>query len=259
MPTTSIFLTGASSGLGRGLALHYAKAGATVFAAARRKDRLLELADEAGSAGGPGRVVPVELDVADIPALVAAVHEAERAAGGALDLVIANAGIGGDTPGKALDWTRVQQILHVDATAACVTLAAAAPAMVARDRGQLVAIASLAALGALPASAAYCASKAALSMFCDSLRIDLQQSGVAVTCVYPGFVKTELTAGNKHPMPFLLEADEAVRIIARGIERRKATVAFPLPLIAAIRAAGALPRPLYEALAGKLRPSRRPR
>ena len=253
----SVFLTGASSGLGRGLALHYAKQeGAVVFAAARRKERLLELADEVAAAGCEGRIEPVVLDVADVPAVAAAVREAERASGGALDLCIANAGIGGDTSGTAMDWVKVQQILHVNTTAACVTLAAALPAMVARGHGQIVGISSLAAFRALPASAAYCASKAALSTFLDSLRIDLRGSGVAVTCVYPGFVKTELTAKNKHPMPFLMELDDAVKVMSRAIARRAATVAFPLPLAAAIRTAGLLPRPLYDSLAAKIRPRR---
>ena len=241
MPTA--FITGASSGLGRGLALHYAKRGWTVHAAARRKDRLAELERE----GGPGRIVPVELDVGDLSALAAAVRAAEP-----LDLAVANAGIGRAMPAAKIDWEWVQRILHVNATAACVTLAAAAPAMAARGSGRLVGISSLAAFRGLPANAAYCASKAALHTFLDSLRVDLRGSGVRVTGVYPGFVKTELTAKNKFRMPFLMELDEAVKVMARAIDRGAARVSFPLPLAAGTMLMAALPRLVYEPLAARV-------
>ncbi len=101
-----VFITGASSGLGRGLALHYANAGATVFAAARRRDELEALAKEVS---GPGRVVPVALDVAEVDAVAAAIANAEAQSGGALDLVIANAGIGTPTQARKLEWQKVQK------------------------------------------------------------------------------------------------------------------------------------------------------
>src|ERR1700716_2204268 len=106
MPST-VFITGASSGLGRGLALHYAKEGATVHAAARRKDELEKLAKESPN------IIPIQLDVQDFDALVLALRKAERASGGALDLVIANAGIGQPTPARKIDWTVVKRIMDV--------------------------------------------------------------------------------------------------------------------------------------------------
>jgi NADP-dependent 3-hydroxy acid dehydrogenase YdfG len=245
MPYESVFITGASSGLGRGLALHYARLGATVHAAARRKEMLDTLQAEAGE----GRIVPVELDVQDRKALVAAVRAAEAAHGGALDLVVANAGIGRPTPGTKIDVEWVARLLDVNATSACATIAAALPAMVARKRGHVVGVSSLAAYRGLPGNAAYCASKAALSVFLESLRVDLRGTGVAVTAIYPGFVKTELTAKNKFPMPFLMELDDAVRAMARGIEARRAAVTFPAPMAAMASGMSALPRFLYDALA----------
>jgi NADP-dependent 3-hydroxy acid dehydrogenase YdfG len=247
MAPKSVFITGASSGLGRGLALHFAKAGATVHAAARRKDELSRLGAEA-----PG-IVEVPLDVQDSEALVRAIHRAEEQSGGALDLVIANAGVGRPTPARKMDWKFVKQIFDVNATAACVTVAAALPAMVARNAGQVVMMSSLAAFRGMPGEAAYCGSKAAVATFMESVRVDLRRTAVRATTVYPGFVKTAMTAKNKFPMPFLVELEKAVEVMARGIGRGAKTIAYPLPMVALTRGLGAIPRGLYEPLAGKVK------
>ena len=249
MPAKTVFVTGASSGLGRGLALHYAREGKTVHAAARRKDELARLAAEAP----PGSIVPVPLDVADSDALVAAIHRAEDASGGALDLVIANAGVGRPASARKMDWSVVRQILDVNATAACVTIAAALPKMVERNAGQVVMMSSLAAFRGMPGNAAYCASKAAVHVFMESVRVDLRSTGVRATTIYPGFVKTELTAKNKFRMPFLMDLDDAVRVMARGIDRGAKTISYPLPMVAVTRTLGAIPRGIYEPLAAKVR------
>ncbi len=245
----SVFITGASSGLGRGLALHYAKSGATVHAAARREDELSKLAKEAPA----GNVVPVPLDVRDSEALVGAIHRAEQASGGALDLVIANAGVGKPTPARKIDWSAVKSIFDVNTTAACVTIAAALPKMVERDEGHVVMISSLAAFRGMPGNAAYSASKAAVATFMESVRVDLQPTRVLATTIYPGFVKTELTAKNRFPMPFLMELDRAVEVMTRGIARGAKTIAYPLPMVAFTRTLGFVPRGLYEPLAGRVR------
>jgi short-subunit dehydrogenase len=243
----NILVTGASSGLGRGLALHYAREGATVYAVARRKVELDAMAKEAKG------IVPVAVDVADTEALVEAIGEAERASGGALDLVIANAGIGKPTPARKIDWRNVKQIMDVNVTAAAVTLSAALPAMVARDAGHVVAVSSLAAFRGMPGNGAYCASKAAVRFFMESLRVDLRSTKVRATTIYPGFVKTEMTAKNKFHMPFLMELDDAVKLMVKGLARGDATIAYPLPMVAMTRTLGALPRAIYEPIAGRAR------
>jgi short-subunit dehydrogenase len=249
MTFPNVFITGASSGLGRGLALHYAREGSTVFAAARRKERLDELVQEAQ--GATGRIVPVVLDVADLAAQAQAIDEAQKAAGGALDLVIANAGTAFLQHATRIDPKKVQEVLHLNVTAACTTLACALPAMAARNQGTLVGVASLAAFRGLPGGAAYCASKAALSTFMESLRVDLHGTGVKALCIYPGFVKTELTAGNRDPMPFLMELPDAVKAMSRGIAAGEARIVFPFPLSAAVRVMGAMPDGLYGAIMGR--------
>jgi short-subunit dehydrogenase len=249
MPPKSVFITGASSGLGRGLALHYASKGAIVHAAARRKDELTKLAAEAA----PGTIVPLPLDVQDHEALVAAIHAAEAAAGGALDLIIANAGIGQPTSARKMDWKVVRKIMDVNVTSACVTIAAALPKMIEENRGHVVAVSSLAAFRGMPGNASYCASKAALHVWMESVRVDLIKTGVRATTIYPGFVRTEMTAKNKYRMPFLMDLDDAVRVMTRGLARGAPTIAYPLPMVAITRTLGALPRGLYEPLAGRLR------
>src|SRR5712692_6047850 len=133
-----------------------------------------------------------------------------------------------------MDWTAVKRIMEVNVTAAAVTIAAALPAMVERNQGHVVAVSSLAAFRGMPGNAAYCASKAALHTFMESVRVDLRKTRVRATTIYPGFVKTEMTAKNKFPMPLLMELDDAVRVMARGLERGAKTIAYPLPLVAMI-------------------------
>jgi short-subunit dehydrogenase len=152
-----------------------------------------------------------------------------------------------------MDWQVVKRILDINVSAACVTLAAALPKMVERNAGHVVAVSSLAAFRGMPGNASYCASKAALHVWMESVRVDLRATGVRATTIYPGFVKTEMTAKNKFPMPFLMELDDAVEVMARGLARGAKTIAFPLPMAALTRTLGAIPRAVYEPLAGKMR------
>jgi short-subunit dehydrogenase len=251
MTFQSVFITGASSGLGRGLALHYANTGATVFAAARRREQLESLAAEVK---GAGKVVPLVLDVLDLEAQVQALRDCERQSGGGLDLVIANAGTGEPTHGQKIDWRKVKRIIDLNVTAAFTTISAALPTMVERDSGTIVGVSSLAAFRGLPGNGAYSASKAALATFMESLRVDLTGTKVKAVCIYPGFVKTELTAKVKHAMPFLMELDDAVRAMTRGIDRGSAQVAFPLPLEAGVKLASAMPDALYRLIVGRTSP-----
>jgi short-subunit dehydrogenase len=118
--------------------------------------------------------------------------------------------------------------------------------MVERGRGQLVAISSLAAYRGLPKSAAYCASKAAVSIAFESLRLDLKPKGIDVTIIHPGFIKTPLTAGRHAQMPFLLELDDAVEKIVGAIEKKKKSYAFPWQLASIVRLGMIMPNFLYD-------------
>jgi short-subunit dehydrogenase len=131
------------------------------------------------------------------------------------------------------------------------SVAAVMPEMVERKRGQLVAISSLAGYRGLPKSAAYCASKAALSSFFESLRIDLRNTGVTVSVIYPGFIKTPLTAGRSARMPYLMELDDAVKKIVNAIEKGKRSYAFPWQLATIVRSSLVMPAAVYDWIAGR--------
>jgi short-subunit dehydrogenase len=243
-------VTGASSGLGRGLALWFARRGVKVYAAARRRENLEALANEARAAGA--HVEPVELDVANSDHTLARIRELDDFCGG-LELVIANAGYAQETSGKRIKWETVKHTIDVNVTGAAATLSAVLPRMVERKRGHLVGVASLAAFRGLPRNAAYSASKAFLSTFMESLRVDLRGTGVHVTCLYPGFVRTEMTAQNKFNMPFLLETEEAVELMAKAIVQGKTWYAFPWQMAGLLGVVKRMPNALFDATARKLR------
>jgi short-subunit dehydrogenase len=243
-------VTGASSGLGRGLALWFAKRGTRVFAAARRKDHLQTLAEEARAAGGT--VEPVEMDISRTDETIARIQRIDADCGG-LELVVANAGVGHNVSGRRFDWERVKQVLDVNVQGTAATLGAVLPQMVERKRGHLVGISSIAAFRGLPRNCAYSGSKAFLAIFLESLRVDLRGTGVRVTCIHPGFVRTEMTAPNKHPMPFMLEPDAAAERMGRAILRGVPVFSFPWQTRAAMGVAQALPNALFDPLMRKLR------
>jgi NADP-dependent 3-hydroxy acid dehydrogenase YdfG len=242
---STALITGASSGLGRGLALHFAAQGTKVYAAARRKPELEALAKE-----NPN-IVPLVLDVSEAATTFAAVQKVDSECGG-LELVIANAGIADRTPGKRIDWPTLERVIDINVKGACATLTGAMPGMVTRGKGHLVATSSLAALIGLPRIAGYCASKAFLATFMDSMRLDLEPLGIHVTCLHPGYVKTDLTAKNKGEMPFLMELEPAVKKMASAIERRLPSYAFPWQLATALKTVRTLPRGLEQAAARRM-------
>jgi short-subunit dehydrogenase len=246
-------VTGASSGIGRALALWLAGRGIVVVAAARRVDQLEELRDEAARSGGV--IEPLALDVTDTAAVRARVAEIDGRHGD-LDLVVANAGAGELISARHFDWEACERILRVNVLGAAATVTAPLPGMLERGRGHLVAIASIAAVRGMPRNAAYGASKAFLRSFMESLRIDLSTTPVKTTCVFPGFIKSEMTAGNKFPMPFLLETDEAAARIGRAIYAQQAELWFPWQMALATRALGLLPSPLWVRLARRMAPRR---
>ena len=242
----TVLITGASSGIGKGLALEIAARGGRLGLLARREDVLQEIVDEIKSRNG--NAIAVAADVRDSKAVRAA---ADRVRGelGPIDVMIANAGIGVTNPAWQLDPDQVAQVIDINVLGAVNSVAAVVPEMVERRSGQLVAISSLAGYRGLAKSAAYCASKAALSSFFESLRIDLRQTGVTVTIIHPGFIKTPLTAGREAKMPYLMELDDAVKKIVTAIEKGKKSYAFPWQLATIVRAGMIMPIAMYDWIA----------
>lgn len=216
-----VIVTGASSGIGRSLALHYARLGCAVGATARRADLLAELAH-----AGAGTVHTAVADVADRPGVTAALRELEAKLGG-VDTLIANAGVGLPSGGVWVNAAGVETMIRVNVLGVVNSFAAVLPGMLAGGRGHLVAVSSMAAFKGLPGAAGYSASKAAVLTYCEALRIELAPRGVAVTCVCPGFIATPMTAPNPHPMPWIMTADAAAVRIAGALRRKPAVYSFP--------------------------------
>ncbi len=244
----TVFITGASSGIGRALAVELGRKGAALGLLARRAETLREIAGEVEKAGGRALALPA--DVRDADAVRHAADEL-RASFGRVDVVVANAGIVPTTHVLELRPADLAEVMSVNVVGAANSVTAVLPEMVEQGSGQLVAISSLAAYRGLPKSGAYCASKAALSAFFESLRIDLRGTGVDVTIIHPGFIKTPVTEGRAARMPYLMELDDAVRKIIRAIESRKKSCAFPWQLATIVRAAMLFPVPLYDRIVSR--------
>jgi NADP-dependent 3-hydroxy acid dehydrogenase YdfG len=248
----TVLVTGASSGIGRALVVEYATRGAHVMAAARREAELASLCDEIKASGG--RADYIVCDVGDIEAAAELVRKSERDLG-SLDLLISNAGVGGSTHASRLDVAAVSHMIDINVRGAIAPLVAAIPIMLGQKHGQLVGVSSLAGRRALPTAAAYNATKAALSTFLETLRIDLDPSGILVTDVQPGFVDTPITEKNKFPMPFMWNARKAARHIADRLERGPRIIAFPFPMDVLTRVAKHLPYSVHawatRSMAGK--------
>lgn len=246
----SAFITGASSGIGRSLAQRLASKGTRVVAAARREHELHGLVESIRAAGG--RADACILDVADTDKVREAIRHWDEETGG-LSLVIANAGFGRNRPAHKLSWEDVEQTLRVNVMGAFATLMAGLEGMVARGRGTLVGVSSLASMRGLPASGAYAASKAALATFLETLRADLDRKGICVVDVRPGFVDTAMTRQNKFKMPFLMDVERAADLTLKGIERGDAIVAYPWPTASVMSLAETLPDGVWRMIAKRVR------
>lgn len=247
--TKTVFLTGASSGIGEGLALAMAAKGATVGLLARREDLLKEIAGKCEVAGGKARWFAC--DVVDSEA----VHQTAqtfRDEFGHIDIVIANAGISGKSrETRDLVPSAVKEVIDTNLMGAVNAVHAVLPHMLERGSGHLVAISSLAGFRGLPKSAAYSASKAAMTAFFESVRLDVADKGIDVTIIQPGFIRTPLTAGREKKMPFLMELDDAIPHFLESIEKKKKFAAFPWQLATIVRLGKLMPAWLYDRIAGQ--------
>jgi len=239
-----IFLTGASTGIGRQLALDYGREGAELWLLARSADKLDALAQEIRDAGGQAHTLPC--DATREPEFLKAMEQAQQQSGG-FDLVIANAGWGGRMkyPGDR-NIEVLNQIIDLNFRAALQTLEFFARHMVIAGKGHLVGVSSIAGFRGAPGGAVYSATKAALITYLESLRLSVSPLGVFVTDIRPGFVRTPMTARNKVPMPFLMDVELASAKIKRAIARKRKRFSFPWQMAVLIHLIKAAPDFLYD-------------
>jgi short-subunit dehydrogenase len=236
-----VFLTGASSGIGEALARHYSARGATLGLVARRGDLLQRLRASLATA-----VETYACDVRDIAALKAAASDF-TAKHGVPDLVIGNAGVSHGTLTEFEEDAAVfHEILEINVVGLVNTFHPFIEGMRARGHGTLAGIASVAGIRGLPGASAYSASKAAAINYLEALRLEMRRSGIKVATICPGFIATPMTEKNPYPMPFIIEADDAARRIARAIEAGKSYAIIPWQMAILGRVLRVLPNVLYD-------------
>jgi short-subunit dehydrogenase len=247
--TPAIVITGASDGIGKAMAVEFARRGARLGLIARRKEMLEALATELRASGSP-EVRLEAVDVTNFPAQRAALERFDTAFGGITHLVL-NAGIGARTNPRADTWDEVKGCLDVNLMASLNAAEWMKPRMVERRSGTIAGVSSVAAYRGLPDSGAYSTSKAALSTYLESLRVDLAGYGVRVLTIAPGYIRTALTKKNRGEMPFLMDVDRAGRIFARGVLAGKRVIVAPWQFKFVIGGMRLMPVWFYDILIGK--------
>lgn len=243
-----VFITGGSSGIGQAMATAYLQQGWRVALVARRLDVLTVWATDMSAqlALSPDRLQVYGADVQNPDSIILAAEQC-IAQMGLPDVVMANAGIsqGVDTAERE-DLAVMRQVMDTNVLGMAATFHPFIRAMQARGSGTLVGIASVAGIRGLPGHAAYCASKAAVISYCESLRGELRASGVQVTTIAPGYVATPLTERNRYPMPFLMQADDFAKQALRCIARGTSYQVIPRPMGVVAKLLRILPNAVFD-------------
>lgn len=235
LPWKTAWVTGASTGIGREIALQLAAAGVKVAASARSAEKLAQL--------GQG-IVAIPLDVTDASACSSAVERIVSELG-PIDLVVFGAGTYAPVAADHIDPRLFATTMTTNYMGVVNGLAAVAPGMMARGRGQISWIASVAGFMGLPKAAAYGPTKAALINLAECLEPEMKLKGVQISVINPGFVATPLTAQNDFAMPFLMQPDEAARRTISGLAAGRFEIAYPRRFVAILRSLRALPYPIF--------------
>lgn len=265
MSTSSrrVLITGASSGLGREMAVQLARQGCRLALTARREGKLNQTAEAASAAaraaGHQPQIMTLLGSVSDLD--VVRGHYAQiREAWGGVDWAILNAGVGDRTHGTTFNVEHYRWTFETNLFGVANWMEVLIPDMLAARAGVIAGISSLAAFRGLPTSGGYSASKAALVTMLESVRVDLRGSGVDIVTICPGFIETEITARNAPgSMPFLMKIEPGVRAILKAVRKRKRLVAFPLPLAFVMRnIIHTMPCWLYDRVASGINRDKKP-
>ena len=245
----NVVITGASSGIGAALAQAFASKGYNLGLAARRIDKLETLAKQLEESYHV-RVAVTTLDVQEDSTIAPALNRLAQALG-QIDIVVANAGITGVRRSGSGDIAIDKAIMQTNLIGAIATLDAATKLFLAQGHGHLVGMSSFSAFSPLPGSAAYSASKAALTNYMNAMRLELMNKKIDVTIIHPGFIKTDI-APHMDKYPFVIEADVAAQQMVRAIESKKVNVIVPaMPWKAAKGLMNLMPDPLLAMMFAK--------
>jgi short-subunit dehydrogenase len=244
----TVVITGATSGIGRELAVRYSKIADTLYLIARRKEMLLEMAFELQKNGALIKIYQADVtDFENLRAICRTIcEESEK-----IDIVIANAGVSSEHKNELYDFWEFKKIIDTNLLGIAAIFDIFAHKMINQRGGKLVAISSLASFVAFPTTAAYSASKRAVNSFMDSMRLLLEPKNIKVINIQPGFIRTPLTDKNSFKMPFLMELDEASDKIYKAIEKNKKEYAFPFLFSQAAKNISRLPTFIRDAVVKK--------
>ncbi|PPR12216.1 MAG: putative oxidoreductase [Alphaproteobacteria bacterium MarineAlpha11_Bin1] len=244
-----VWITGASTGIGRALALRLAKSGSVVFASARGERKLATLANEVKDY--PGSIIPLPLDVTD----TAGVNKAYKnlvANKGEPDLCVLNAGTYIPIDGSIFSKEVFSKQIDINWMGVIRVLDAVIPSMVDRGSGHIAVVGSVSGYRGLRTASAYGATKAALINMCEALHMELGDYGVKVQVVNPGFIETPLTDKNDFRMPALMPVDKAAEAFYQGLKSGRFEVTFPKRFTWAVKLLRHLPYALYLPLMDRL-------
>jgi short-subunit dehydrogenase len=248
-----VWITGASTGIGRAVALRLARAGHVVVASARNTDALDALSVEDAA---PGRIEALALDITDAAAVVVAAERIESTIA-PISLALLNAGSHRPVHANKLDVADFRELAELNLFGTVNCLAALLPRFIARKSGHIAIVASVAGYAGLPTASAYGMTKAGLINMAEALRPELEQLGIKLQIVNPGFVRTPLTDRNEFPMPFLIEPEDAAAAIERGLASSRFEIAFPKRFAVLMKLLRLLPYRLFFAITQRLLPKSR--
>lgn len=248
MNPKNILITGASSGLGSALSLSYAKKGVTLFLSGRNEKRLDEVKAMCIEKGA--NVYSKIIDIRDQESMEEYVKQCDEIY--PIDLVIANAGVSGGTLSGIESNKQAHTIFETNVIGIINTIQPLLPLMAKRKLGQIALISSIAAYLPLSSCPSYAASKIAVKTYGEALAIEMQQYGVTVTVVTPGYIQTAMTKVNNFPMPFMISAKRAAKIIKQKLKPGKNHIAFPLRYYILVKIMSNLPWIILKKILAKL-------
>jgi len=244
----TVFITGASSGIGAALAKAYAQQGATLGLLARRKENLEQLR---ASLPDPERHYIYPVDVTDHAAVAEAAEDFLKKCG-QVHIVIANAGISvGTLTEHRGDLPVFERVFQTNVTATVATFSpfiASMKTYAKQERCRLVGIGSVAGIRGLPGAEAYSASKAAVISYCESLRVELKKTGIRVVTIAPGYIDTPMTQVNTYPMPFLMPVEKFANQAVQTIEDGQSYRVIPWQMGVVAKLLRLLPNVIYDFL-----------
>ncbi len=240
-----VLITGSSEGIGKALAEHLSLKGAKLILLARSGDKLLEISKRLDETNH--RIIFQKCDVTNLSEVESAVNFALNHFG-KIDVAILNAGIGFRSKAINFNYEKTRELIDVNLFGVLNFLKFLIPIFKKQKSGMIVGVSSMADVRGFPGSAAYCSSKAALSTFLESIRIELKNYHIKVIKVRPGFVDTNMITKNEFTMKFILNVNKAAKKITDGIEKEKPIIQFPLIYVILTNLIRFLPRRVFDLL-----------